>query len=112
RVPPERDAKRHPRPLGIFLMALLHFLVGAIIMAIGLFAGAAVGFIGGSPAIVLIGCACFASLFIALGVGLLQGAKWAWWLSAFGHAWSLCGALGSIVMSLLLARQMVEGAAV
>ncbi|HQU47292.1 MAG TPA: hypothetical protein PK867_31105 [Pirellulales bacterium] len=102
----ERRGDRHPRPLGIFLLALLHFLVGAMIMATGVSLGGVRGLPGLSPAVCLIGCTFIASLFVGAGVGMFQGVKWIWWLEAFGFAWSICTSVLGIVVSLFFWNQM------
>jgi hypothetical protein len=99
----QRRPKRSSRPLGIFLLALLHFLVGAIFMAAALSGGSNLGLSGrhSSESVLVVGTV-IASLVMALGVGVLLGAKWIWWLEAFGIAYSISSNAVSVVLALLL----------
>lgn len=98
----ERRTKHSARPVGVVILALLHFLTAAIFMAAALFASALVGLHRGSPTVVLIVCGLFALIPIGLGVGMMQGVKWVWWLEAFLYACSICGSALSIVLALLV----------
>lgn len=97
----ERRAKRPTRPLGILLLALLHFLGAGVILATVFFLRAILGPSRGSP-IAMAFCIFFASLFVAAGVGMLKGVKWVWWLEAFGLALSICGSAISVVLALMV----------
>lgn len=106
-----RSPKREALPLGIILLALLHFLAGVWILAAGFVLGHLSGMARQSPATAVMPVVAGGLLLILLGVGLLSGSKWAWWLTAFCQAFSICtGTIALLGALITLARFGTEAA--
>lgn len=100
-----------PRPLGLTILAVLNFLLAALMLALGTLFLVGTQVFGDALAeieflqevatfvalMVLIGGAFYA----AVGAGLLSGQPWGWWLSASVYAYSACDGIFSIIFSLL-----------
>lgn len=103
------------RPVGISILAALHF-VGGIILFGGqflLFANLqamedSLRSVGMPPALLIAGVMFLAVLATASGVGMWIGAKWGWWLGSFYYVYSIFRN-GSALLTIVAMSDQFEG---
>lgn len=110
------DYLRPPRPVGISILSVLHFLGGA---ALAVLAGVlpmmaarkpeiaeTLATIGMPLPLLIAGILFLASLAIGSAVGMWIGAKWGWYLGSFYYVYSVIRNLLAIVSVYLLVGQL------
>src|SRR5690606_31454193 len=93
-----RSGRSGPRPVGLTILAVLNFLLAALMLALGaLFligpqvlgdALADVEFVKDVATVVAVSLLVVGVFCAATGAGLLSGAPWGWWLGASVYAYS------------------------
>jgi hypothetical protein len=104
-----------PRPVGISILAVLHFIGGILLFGSQflLFANLqameeSLRAIGIPPVLLIIGVMFLAVLAIASGVGMWMGAKWGWWLASFYYVYSIFRN-GSALLTVVAMADQLEG---
>jgi len=99
-----------PRPIGIWILSVLHLLVGLLLLVMTLFViwivstGRENRF--GFPLwFVVVVCGLMALLALSTSIGMWLGARWGWWLTAFYYVW---GGLGVVADFLLVVWRLGE----
>lgn len=100
-------AERSKRPPGVAILAVLHLLLGLLLVLVfGLLVYASAQF--GTPqsrytelaiALVIVGLSTI--VFVGSAVGLWLGTPWGWWLASFTHAWSIVASISTVILAIL-----------
>jgi len=98
------DARRG-RPVGIAVLAVLHFGGGILLGAMQLFMlpkldefEEPLRSAGLSPLLLLIGITFLALLGIAAAIGMWFGRKWGWWLATFYYVYAMARNIWALVL--------------
>lgn len=103
------------RPVGVSILAVLHFIGGILLFGAQflLFANLramdeSLRSFGIPPALLIIGVMFLAILAIASAVGMWTGTKWGWWLAAFYYVYSIFRN-GSALLTVVALADQLEG---
>jgi hypothetical protein len=127
--PPPREYERHEaagsaahgdanrqRPLGISILAILHFGGGILLGALQfpLLANfdelqGPLRTVGLAPVLLVIGVGFLALLAIAAGVGMWLGRKWGWWLGTFYYVYAIARNAAALVTVANMADELAAG---
>lgn len=115
-LPVEPRRGTTPRPGGISILAVLHFIGGILLFGTQflLFANLqameeSLHAIGIPPVLLIIGVMFLAVLAIASGVGMWMGAKWGWWLASFYYVYSIFREGSALPTVVAMANQLEGG---
>lgn len=104
------------RPLGVSILAVLHFLGGVMLLGsqFYLFANLqameqSLRSIGVSPVLLVVSATFLAVLAIASGVGMWVGAKWGWWCALFYYVYSIIRNSSALLTVVAMAGEIEGG---
>lgn len=99
---------RGKRPVGVSILAVLHLLLGLLLVLVLVLLGIVAVQFGLPPTqtteivvgLAFIGLAMI--VFTGSAVGLWLGTPWGWWLASFTHAWSIVASISTIFLAFAL----------
>lgn len=104
------------RPLGVSILAVLHFFGGIVLFGsqFYLFANLqsmeqSLRSIGVSPVLLVVSATFLAVLAIASGVGMWVGAKWGWWCALFYYVYSIIRNSSALLAVVAMADELEGG---
>jgi Uncharacterized conserved protein len=104
---PAAEQLRPARPLGVTVLAVFEFLLGALLTLVGIALAALpqlveLPLLGLAPLLLLGGLGTFliivGALALLIGWGLWTGKSWAWWLTVILEALGLVASLASLAL--------------